>query len=112
MQDGTQPSALGLLPPALQNEHPHPILIPHFSLAYTDPMGIALLAGLPSREPVCSWGSLGAGRMVRNCLSQFFFLARIVVIITGAGLSEENMSLGHIPRDLVNSSPADTHIFI
>lgn len=58
------------------------------------------------------WDSLDAGRMVRSCLSHCFFLAWIIIIITAAGLPEENMSLGPIPSDLVNSSPADVHIFI
>ena len=112
MQDETQPSALGLLSPPLQNKHPHPFLLPDLSLADTDLVGIALLVELPSREPISPRDSLGAGHTVRNCLSQVFFLAWIIILVTGAGLPEENMSLGHIPRDLVNSSPADAHIFI
>lgn len=41
-----------------------------------------------------------------------FFQAQIIIIVPGAVLPGENMTLGHIPTDLVNSSPADAHIFI
>lgn len=41
-----------------------------------------------------------------------FLLAQLIPIAAGAGLPEEKTSLGQIPADLVNSSPADARLFI
>lgn len=114
MQDETQPSALGLLSPPLQSKHPSPILLPNFSMADTmnAQEGIPPLVELSGREPISPPGFTSCWTHHQKLLIRVFFLARIIIIITGAGLPEKYMSLSHIPRDLVNSSPADAHIFI
>lgn len=80
---------------------------PDLSLAGTDLLGITPQTFPAGNQllPVLDSQSVTA-------YPRFSFLAWIIIFITGPGLPEENISLGHIPRDLVNLSPADAQIFI
>lgn len=106
MQHETQPGALGSFSPPLQNKLSPSHPAPNSSLAGVDLLGITPQNQSP---PVLDRQSVTA-------YPRFSFLVWIIIFffffLTGAGLPEENISLGPIPRDLVNSSPADAQIFI